>query len=176
VLHWRCHRLCQTVSTLTLWDVGGNLLVFMSSRVMILDAATAMSPSASELDALKTVINFSQSLSQWSVLLIGGSVAALLGTSNWRPRRDWMRKLYLLFAPALGFLFASAYYGVAAQRNCLALMLFKNPDARAISELNGNLRWQLTHMQIGFCFLGIWFAAFVFWWVFDRTIDVDKKG
>jgi hypothetical protein len=131
----------------------------------------------SQLDSLKTVMSFSQSLSQWCVLLIGGSVAALLGTSNWRPRILWIRALYLLFVPALAFLFASAYYGVASQRNCLALMLLANPDIPGTKlELNGNLRWQLTNMQIGFSFLGTWFLAFLFWWIFDKGIDPDKKG
>lgn len=136
-----------------------------------------MNPAAPQLDSLKTVINFSQGLSQWSVLLIGGSVAALLGTSNWRPRRSWVRRIYLLFVPALSFLFASAYYGVAAQRNCLALMLIVHPDVSGAKvELNGNLRWQLTDMQIGFSFLGVWFLAFLLWWIFDKGIDPDKKG
>jgi hypothetical protein len=136
-----------------------------------------MNPTASELETLKTVINFSQGLSQWSVLLIGGSVAALLSTSNWRPGRLWMRALYLLFVPALAFLFWSAYYGVAAQRNCLALMLIANPDVSgAKHELNGNLRWQLNDMQIGFSILGVWFLAFLLWWIFDRNINTDKKG
>jgi hypothetical protein len=136
-----------------------------------------MNLAASELDTLKTVINFSQGLSQWSVLLIGGSVAALLGTSNWRPRKLWVRAIYVLFVPALAFLFSSAYYGVAAQRNCLALMLIVNADVPgAKSELNGNLRWQLTDMQIGFSFLGVWFLAFLLWWIFDRRINPDRKG
>jgi hypothetical protein len=136
-----------------------------------------MNQTTSELDSLKTVISFSQSLSQWSVLLIGGSVAALLGTSNWRPRRSWVRIIYLLFVPALTYLFASTYYGVAAQKNCLALMLIVNPNAAgARLALNGNLRSQLADMQIGFSFLGVWFLAFLLWWIFDKGIDPDKKG
>lgn len=133
--------------------------------------------SASDLDSLKTVMNFSQSLSQWCVVLIGGSVAALLGSSNWRPRKTRIRAIYLLFIPALAFLFASAYYGVAAQRNCLALMLLAKPDVPGTKlALNGNVRCQLADMQIGLSFLGIWFFGFLLWWIFDRRIDPDKKG
>jgi hypothetical protein len=83
----------------------------------------------------------------------------------------------MLFVPALAFLFASAYYGVAAQRNCLALMLIVNPDVSgAKHELNGNLRWQLNYMQIGFSFLGVRFLTFLLWWIFDKGINPDKKG
>lgn len=131
----------------------------------------------SNLESLKTVIDFSQSLSQWSVLLIGGSVAALLGTDNWRPRRPWVRGIYLLFFPALAFLFTSTYFGVAAQRNCLALMLLANPDIPGTKHaLNSNLSWQLENMQVGLCILGAWFAGFLLWWIFDRGIDSEKKG
>jgi hypothetical protein len=42
--------------------------------------------------------------------------------------------------------------------------------------LNENLRWQLTNMQVGFSFLGVWFFAFLLWWIFDKGIDPDKKG
>jgi hypothetical protein len=79
-----------------------------------------------------------------------------LGTSNWRPRKTKIRCIYLLFIPALAFLFTSAYYGIAAQRNCLALMLLAKVDVNAAKlELNGNLHMQLATMQIGFSFLGI---------------------
>jgi hypothetical protein len=136
-----------------------------------------MDISATDLDSLKTAINFSQGLSQWSVLIIGGSVAALLGTANWRPRKTVIRCIYLLFVPALAFLFASAYYGILAQRNCLALMLLARVDANSARlELNSNLHAQLGTMQVGFSFLGIWFLLFLCWWIFDSTIDPEKKG
>jgi hypothetical protein len=130
-----------------------------------------------DLDSMKTVISFSQSLSQWSVLIIGGSVAALVGTSNWRPAKTKIRCIYLLFLPSLALLFVSAYYGVAAQRNCLAMMLMPNVDPiGAKIELNENLRAQLGTMQWGFSFLGLWFVAFVIWWIFDSRISSDRKG
>jgi hypothetical protein len=136
-----------------------------------------MTLAASDLDSMKTAISFSQSLSQWSVLIIGGSVAALVGTSNWRPAKTWIRCIYLLFLPALTLLFVSAYYGVAAQRNCLAIMLMANADTiGAKVELNENLRSQLATMQWGFFFLGVWFVIFVFWWIFDSRISADRKG
>ena len=136
-----------------------------------------MEPTPSELDSLKTVIGFSQSLSQWAALLIGGAVVALLASSNWRPRKWWIRLIYLMFIPALIYLFASVHYGVAAQQNCLGLMLFVNPDSSgAKHELNHNVGHQLSTMQTGFIWLGVWFLAFLIWWVFDNRIDPEKRG
>lgn len=136
-----------------------------------------MSPPLPDPDSLKNAINFSQNLSQWSVLILGGSVAALIGTSNWRPARVWVRRSYLLFLPAWVLLFASSYHGVAAQRNCLALMLLANADTNGAKiELNRNLYAQLQDMQISFCFLGLWLTTFLLWWIFDASIDPDRKG
>lgn len=137
-----------------------------------------MSPSAPATDSLKTVIDFSQSLSQWSVLLIGGSAAAMLGSSNWRPGRLLVRISYLVLIPAaIVLLFTSIHYGVAAQQNCLALMLLPKPDVSgATTELNDHLLSQLTYMQRGLYCLGVWFLVFLFWWVFDKKIDLEKKG
>jgi hypothetical protein len=130
-----------------------------------------------DLDSLKTAISFSQSLSQWSVVIIGGSVAALVGTSNWRPAKTRIRCIYLLFLPALTLLFVSAYYGVAAQRNCLAMMLMAKADANGAKlELNENLGSQLVFMQWGVVFIGLWFLLFLIWWIFDSGIDPDRKG
>jgi len=56
-------------------------------------------------------------------------------------------------------------------------MLLQHPDIPGTNlELNENLLRQLTNMQIGFSFLGAWFLAFLFWWIFDKGIDPDKKG
>ena len=130
-----------------------------------------------ELESMKTAIGFSQSLSQWSVLIIGGSVAALVASSNWRPARRKVRFIYLLFLPALGFLLESAYYGVAAQRNCLAMMLLANADTDGAKiELNEHLGLQLVTMQRGILFIGLRFFAFLVWWIVDTRIDPDKRG
>lgn len=128
------------------------------------------------IESLKTVIEFSHSLSEWSVLLIAGCVAALVGTDSRRPKQRLVRFIYLLYIPGLSLLFLSNYFGVAAQRNCLALILLGNADtAGARSELNEHLASQLQYMQFGFLTLGLWFFSFLIWWVFDRRSGFETK-
>jgi len=125
---------------------------------------------ASEFDS---VVSFSQSLSQWSVLIIGGVTALLLGNSHISPTKKVARSIYLLFLPSWGFLLWSIFMGVKVQRNFLALKLLSNADVSAIKvELNHHMSRQLTLMETGLCFIGAWLLCYLIWWVFCR----EEKG
>jgi hypothetical protein len=116
-----------------------------------------------------SVVSFSQSLSQWAVGIIGGSVALLLSTSNWRPRRRSMRLLYLLFLPAWALLLLSLQMAVYVQQNVLAFSRIVNPDVReTLIEMNSNLYHQILFMQIALACLCLWLVAYLFWWIFGR--------
>lgn len=125
-----------------------------------------------------SVVSFSQSLSQWAVGIIAGSVALLLSTSNWRPKKLPVRLIYFLFLPAWGLLLYSLKEAVDVQRNVLALSRLANPDVHGILlEMNNNLYDQIIWMQIALGILCLWLVAYLFWWVFDRELDAStKKG
>jgi hypothetical protein len=71
----------------------------------------------------QSVVSFSQSLSQWSVLIIGGLTALLLGNSHLSSSRRIIRMIYLLILPSWLFLLLSVFMGVKVQRNFLALKI-----------------------------------------------------
>jgi len=116
-----------------------------------------------------SVVSFSQSLSQWAVGIIGGSVALLLSTSNWRPRKLSMRLVYLLFLPAWALLLWSLQMAVDVQKNILAFSRLVNPDVHeTLIEMNSHLYYQILCMQIALAFLCLWLVAYLFWWIFGR--------
>jgi hypothetical protein len=125
-----------------------------------------------------SVVTFSQSLSQWAVGILGGSIAVLLSTSNWRPQKLWVRLIYFLFLPAWGLLLFSINLGVKVQENVLAISHLVNPDMRLIlAEMNQNLYGQLRWMQVALVILCVWLVAYLCWWIFGRDQDpAAKKG
>jgi multisubunit Na+/H+ antiporter MnhE subunit len=125
-----------------------------------------------------SLLSFSQSLSQWAVGILGGSVALLLSTSNWRPRKLWIRLLYFLFLPAWALLLLSLKMAVDVQQNVLAFSRLVKPDVHAtLIELNNNLYFQIHYLQNALAFLCSWLVAYLFWWIFGREQnDLTKKG
>jgi hypothetical protein len=122
-----------------------------------------------ETQNFDSVISFSQSLSQWSVLIVGATSAVLLGDSHLSPPRVPLRLIYFLFVPAWFFLLLSTWMGVKVQRNFLALKLLSKADVEGVKiELNQHLNCQLSLMQIGLFFVAVWLVAYLFWWVLER--------
>ncbi len=157
--------------------VGTAVLLLSSllnARAQELDEPGAVE---SQSKALESAVAFSQSLSQWTVVIVGSSVAILLGTSYRRPKRPAMRLSFLLFLPSWCFLVRSLYMGVAAQRNLLAFLLLKNAEKPAIkTELNRHLYSQISSMYIGLAILGTWLLLYLLWWIFSRELNAQEQG
>jgi hypothetical protein len=130
-----------------------------------------------DTSSFESVISFSQSLSQWSVLIIGGLTALLLGDSHLSSSRKIVRGIYLLFLPSWIFLFSSIFMGVKAQRNFLALKVLANANVAATRmEMNDHISCQLTFMQIGLGFIGCWLVCYLLWWVFSKEAAASRKA
>lgn len=124
-----------------------------------------------------SVVSFSQSLSQWSVLIIGGVTALLVGDSHLSSSRKIVRGIYLLFLPSWGLLLASIFMGVKVQRNFLALKLLSNADISTIKvEMNDRMLYQLAFMEIGLGFIGLWLLCYLAWWVFSNEASAIRKA
>src|SRR5437667_9330624 len=99
-----------------------------------------------DIHEFDSVVTFSQSLSQWAVVIIGGTAALLLGNSHVRPSNILVRLVYLLFVPAWIFLLLSTWMGVKVQRNFLALKLLEKADVSATKiAMNDHLRDTLNN-------------------------------
>jgi hypothetical protein len=124
-----------------------------------------------------SVVSFSQSLSQWSVLIIGGLTALLLGDSHLSSSRRRVRLIYLLFLPSWLFLLLSVFMGVKVQRNFLALKLLLGANVEATKlALNNHMSCQLTFIEVGLWFIGGWLLCYLLWWVFSEEAAASRKA
>ena len=130
-----------------------------------------------ELSPFDSVITFSQSLGQWTVLILGGTVALLMGNSHISPKGK-LRGIYLIFLPVWGCLLWSNSMGVKVQRNYLALKLLQNVDPIATkNELNQNLMAQIVRMEWALGLISIWLVIYLIWWVFSaKAVEAAAKN
>lgn len=120
-------------------------------------------------EAFKTAAEYSSTLTGWALLVLGGSVVALLQRSYLRPDSKFIRSTYLLFILGWGFLARSIFFGTKVQQVRLAFLFQKSPDFIALrSTLNRDLVTQVHSLEWGLLVFGFWLAVYLVWWVFTR--------
>ena len=124
----------------------------------------------SRIEALKIVNEESNRVSSWSLLIIGGSLLAVL-------HKDYLKLLeykYLYFIYIIGWisLCASIYWGQSVTRSYLASMFVKPNFVEASSkEANKLFGRQLTWFMLGVTLFAVWMIAFLILWIFNcKTI------
>lgn len=134
------------------------------------------SPVSPKLKILEAAVAMAQSLSQWALVIIGGTLAIIVGTSYYRPDSRRVRAIYLLFVPAWILLALSISNGSLIQRRYLAYLFLnpENPSSQAtvtqiISKVNDEAYWQLITLEWALLCLGVWLLFYLVWWI--RTED-----
>ena len=116
-----------------------------------------------------------QTIMGWALLIIGGSVLALLQRSYVRSRRVLVRLLYLLFVPGWVFLALSIYSGTRVQGVYLAALFVSHPDPQRLKfTINSDFADQLQNLRYGLLFFSLWLVAYLLWWIFT-TEDLTTK-
>ncbi|MGH9828802.1 MAG: hypothetical protein ACREDR_36735 [Blastocatellia bacterium] len=125
-------------------------------------------PNPSIRDGAKVVSDGSGTMNGWSLLIIGASVTAIIGTSYLRPPKICFRLSYLLFIPGWSFLAASVYYGNRVSRRYMAAMLAKDDGIlrETVQAMSHEFSSQIGFMQLGLIIFAVWLAIFLVWWVF----------
>src|SRR5215469_8281282 len=83
-------------------------------------------PTATPVDDSKFfegALALAQSLSQWALLILGGSLVVIVSTSYYRPKDLKVRAAYFLFIPTWIFLASSIYQGAAVQQSYVAYLV-----------------------------------------------------
>jgi len=123
-----------------------------------------------------------QSLSQWDLLIVGGSLVIIVSTSYYRPASLRMRAAYLLFLPAWCCLAYSIYQGIVVQRSYVAYLIATRSTAKtqdtimAIAKrMETATSGQIDGLQYALVCLGTWLLAYMAWWIVTDRIEKEKS-
>ena len=127
--------------------------------------------------SLELAVSFSQSLSQWAYIVIGGSVAILLRDLKYRPKDIVLRRSFWLFIPGWASLVGSIYEGIRVQQRYVARWMNPNPQINDIvAKFNRHTNWQIHFMELGlFCF-ALWLVVFLSRWITYRREPCADMG
>ncbi len=157
--------------------VSGCLLMVLASYGQTVGTPIQPVPRADEpitLKGFEVAVSYSQSLTQWSLLLFGGTVLLVLGTSYYRPDRRWVLWSYFLFVPSWACLGASMVYGTKVLQSYLAYLWFQKVTALEIkSAMNHYLLRQRGAMEIALLVLAAWLSIYLYWWILGKKTE-DK--
>jgi len=135
-----------------------------------------------ELEAVKASAAYAQDVTQLALVVIGGTVAVLLGSSHLRPPSRVIRWSYFLFVPGWAFLGMAIYFGIQVKQGYLAYLWQAGPKglsadmARAIGQsMNTDATRQITYLQVGLATLAVWMLVYLCWWIL-RADNSERGG
>jgi hypothetical protein len=111
-----------------------------------------------------------QGLSQWALLIIGGSLVVIVSTSYYRPKTRRARAAYFLFVPAWISLALCIYKGSYIQQSYVAYLVAARVHAQDRIDLIAQhmataIQWQLRFLHVALVMLGAWLVFYIVWWV-----------
>jgi hypothetical protein len=114
--------------------------------------------------ALEAAVAFSQSLSQWAYIVLGGSVALLF--KELRPSNRLLRHSFWTFIPGWALLVFSIYQGMKVQSAHIAYLMNPNPlrDLTVLS-FNRHASKQTWSMEFGLGIFALWLVFFLAYWI-----------
>jgi hypothetical protein len=119
--------------------------------------------------ALELAVAFSQSLSQWAYIVLGGSVAVLLKDLKSRPKDKIIRHSFWAFIPGWVLLASSIYQGIRVQERYVSRWMNQNPNMNdVILKFNRHTFLQIQFMEWGLLIFGIWLVVFLLRWIFHQ--------
>ncbi len=127
--------------------------------------------------ALELAVSFSQSLSQWAYIVIGGSLAILLRDLKYRPKDKVVRHSFWLFVPGWAGLVVSIYEGIRVQQRYVARWMNPNPQINDIVvKFNHHTVWQIRCMELGLLCFALWLVVFLARWITYRDEPRTDMG
>jgi hypothetical protein len=129
----------------------------------------------------ESVQSLAQSLSQWDLLIIGGSMVVIVSTSYYRPDARAVRAAYLLFLPAWAFLAFSIYRGIQVQGSYVAYLLAARQNNSTLintiaHDVNADVTRQVACLEWALLFLAGWLMSYILWWIFSGKAQRGGGG
>jgi hypothetical protein len=131
--------------------------------------SAAQQTSGPDLKLFEAATGLANTLISWALVMIGGSILAIIGTSYYRPAALWVRCSYLAFVPAWFFLSLSIYTGTRVQGVYLAALYSKHPNIDTFKyAVNDDAMSQIRWMEFGLACFGVWLMLYLAWWIFHK--------
>jgi hypothetical protein len=125
--------------------------------------------------------SLAQSLSQWGLLIIGGSLVVVVSTSYRRPQNPKVRAAYLLFIPMWCCLAVSVYQGINVQRSYVAYLVASRaatPNQQTINSIAESItnatRYQILSLEIALLFGALWLLIYIVWWIYSKQPEATS--
>lgn len=124
-------------------------------------------PPAPRGDALKTVNEESNRIISWSLLIIGGSLLAVLD-NDYLKVIDGFRWIYFFYLLGWLFLSLSVYWGQRVTRSYLASLFVAKEFIEGTAELtNIHFKRQINWFIAGVIIFALWMVVFLVLWIFN---------
>lgn len=139
-----------------------------------------MSDLTVQIDGLMLIAEHSKTITSLALGIIGGSIAAILGTSYRKPGPKF-RKFYFLFIPGWFLAAISIYIGDYLVRSIYSLNIFPGATANikkfseSISSMNNNYKLQSLFLLLCLTLFIIWLTGYLVWFIFGKEVKNEKK-
>lgn len=123
------------------------------------------------MELTEAINHNAESVVNWCLSIIGGSILVLISSGFIRPKNKKIRVVYLLFLPGWFFLGYTIKLGVdIGNSGIMSTLMINNENERLLILANmGNIYTsQLFYFNIGLFFFGIWLLVFLIFWVFGK--------
>jgi len=121
-----------------------------------------------------------QSLSQWSLLIVGGSLVVVVSTSYRRPQNPKVRAAYFLFIPMWCCLAVSVYQGIVVQRSYVAYLVASRstPAQQTLNSIAENItdatRNQILALESALLIGALWLLIYIVWWICSNQTEATS--
>jgi hypothetical protein len=121
-----------------------------------------------------------QSLSQWGLLIIGGSLVVVVSTSYRRPQNRKVRAAYFLFIPMWFFLAVSVYQGIMVQRSYVAYLVASRstPTQQTLNSIAETItdatRYQILTLETALLCGALWLLIYIVWWICSNQTEATS--
>ena len=124
--------------------------------------------------------SLAQSLSQWGLLIIGGSLVVVVSTSYRRPQNPKVRAAYFLFIPMWCCLAVSVYQGINVQRSYVAYLVASRatPTQQTLNSIAESItnatRYQILSLEIALLCGALWLLIYIVWWICSNQSEATS--
>jgi hypothetical protein len=129
--------------------------------------------------AIEKIADQAQKIIDTELLVVGGSIAILLGTGYHRPQSRRVRLSYSLFLLAWVAFSASMYWGYDVRAIYLAYLLSPPRSMNQLGDrmelINTSSIKQAWFLYVGLGIFACWLVFYLIWWIFTESIKTEKK-